>query len=64
MLKLLIIGVLLYVAYLFVFKKNDSIKKDEEEDTMYECDNCSVFVSSKEVIVKNEKYYCSKGCLK
>jgi len=68
MFKLIIFGVVLYVIYLLFFKNKGitstttkSFKKDDS-DTMVECSKCSTFVSAKEAIVKDGKFYCSKEC--
>jgi len=68
MFKLIIFGVVVYVIYLLFFKnkgitstKGKSLKKDDS-DTMVECSKCSTFVSAKEAIVKDGKFYCSKEC--
>ena len=29
---------------------------------MVECQKCGLFISSKDAIIKNGKYYCSKEC--
>lgn len=69
MIKYILLGVIIYLIYIFFFraKRGDvEQKKDKKEDsqTMVECEKCSVFVSGKEAILKNGKYYCSKECAK
>jgi uncharacterized protein len=65
MIKLLMIGILLYVAYLFLFKKDKSNDNNKEiEDEMLECKTCGTFVSQKEAIIKNGEVYCSFECSK
>lgn len=61
---------ILFLIYLIFFKKgreqqvhqNVKTKKDNEE-IMVECPTCKVFVSKKEAILSNGRYYCSKECL-
>lgn len=67
--KLLILGVVLFVVYLIFFKKNRekdiSNKKRNEEitDTMVECPKCGTYTSKDDSILSNGKYFCSKECL-
>lgn len=67
LLKVLSIVVLGFFVYLIFFKKsrNPNIKKDDKliSDEMIECPSCKTFVSQKESIVSNGKFYCSKDCL-
>ena len=71
--KLLVIGlVIAAVYYLFIRKgkpaqetteqtpKKKSDKKPEE--IMVECAKCGTFVSSKEALIKDGQYFCSKEC--
>ena len=67
-LKLLAIAAVLFLVYIFLFKKNreKEVKKEDKEkieDVMVECPNCSTFVSKKEAILSNGRYFCSKECL-
>jgi uncharacterized protein len=66
--KVLAILAALFFVYLIFFKKNrekDIITKKEEkiEDEMVECPSCKTYVSQKEAILSNGKFYCSKECL-
>lgn len=69
LLKIAAFIAVLFVVYLVFFKKNrDSVvkqnKKNEEiEDVMVECPTCGTYVSKKEAILSNGKYFCSKECL-
>lgn len=70
MVKYLLLGVVVYIAYLVFFRKkrenvendNSSILKKDSE-TMVECVKCSTFISPKEALIKNGKFYCSNECL-
>ena len=69
-LKILAIGVVLFLVYIVLFKKDrekevkkDSKPKDKIEDVMVECPTCSTYVSKKEAILSNGIFYCSKECL-
>ncbi len=67
LLKVLAIVVVGFLVYIVFFKKNredDIVKKEEIEDELVECKTCKTYVSSKEAILSNAKYYCSKECLK
>lgn len=67
--KVLILGVVLFLVYLVFFKKNrekDISKKkknDEITDTMIACPKCGTYTSKDDAILSNGKYFCSKECL-
>ncbi len=69
MIKLILFLIILYIIYTLFFKKS-SLKMDrkkkkdikESSETMVECQKCGLFISSKDAIIKNGKYYCSKEC--
>lgn len=61
---------ILFLIYLLFFKKSREQQvhqntkiKPEKEEIMVECPTCKVFVSKKEAILSNGRYYCSKECL-
>ena len=58
--KILILVAIIAAVYYFFFKAKPITKQDEE--TLVECKKCHTFVSSKEAIIKDGKYYCSKEC--
>jgi hypothetical protein len=69
-LKLLVVGIVIFFVYKLLFKKsnaNDILsKKDKEDeviDTMVECPTCNVLLSKDEAILSNAQYYCSAECL-
>ncbi len=57
---MLILAAIIAGVYYFFIKAKPSTKQDEE--TLVECEKCHTFVSSKEAIIKDGKYYCSKEC--
>lgn len=70
--KYLLLVIIGYIIYLAFFRKK-TIKeeqpkkeqgKKENSDIMIECCECSTFVSEKEAIIKDGKFYCSKTCAK
>lgn len=66
--KVIAILAALFLVYLIFFKRDrekDIVKKREEkiEDEMVECPSCKTYVSQKEAILSNGKFYCSKECL-
>ncbi len=70
-LKLIIFSIVALIVYKFVggrlpqlgaMKKKRDEDKKIEEDTLIECENCSVFVTYKESIIVKGKAYCSKEC--
>lgn len=72
--KLLVIGlVIAAVYYLFIRKGKPTQETTEQspkkgkgdkkqEDIMVECAKCGTFVSSKEALIKDGQYFCSKEC--
>ena len=69
MIKILLIILLVVVIYFFFRKigsKNTQethSKKPNCEEIMLECKKCGIYISSKEAIISNGEYYCSKECL-
>lgn len=72
LLKIVALLAVLFLVYILFFKKTResetqrSGKKHNEplEDVMEECPTCGTYVSKKEAILSNGRYYCSKECLK
>ncbi len=67
-LKILAVAVVLFLVYIFFFKKSreTDIKdkgQDKIEDIMVECPKCGTYVSKKEGILSNGQFFCSKECL-
>lgn len=67
-LKVLAVLVIIFLIYILLFKKNrekDIVRKKNEkiEDEMMECPTCKIYISQKEAILSNGKFYCSKECL-
>ena len=69
-LKIIFVVALLFLIYIYFFKKNrekDILNKKNDEkiiDEMVECPSCKTYVSQKEALLSNGKFYCSKDCLK
>ncbi|MGB5918888.1 PP0621 family protein [Arcobacter sp.] len=69
--KVLAVLAVLFIVYILFFKKRRESeigkKKTKREeaisDIMEECPTCKTYVSKKEAILSNGKYYCSKECL-
>jgi uncharacterized protein len=64
--KLLVLGAVLYLVYKIFFNKKikDGSKSTKDEiDTMEQCPSCKVFIAREDSILSNGKYYCSKECL-
>lgn len=66
--KVVAILAVLFLIYIVLFKKDrekEVTKKEDEkiEDIMVECPTCGTYVSKKEGILSNGKFYCSKECL-
>lgn len=67
-LKFIAVAVVLFLIYIVLFKKGreKSVTKKEDEkieDIMVECPTCSTFVSKKEAVLSNGKFFCTKDCL-
>lgn len=67
--KLLLLGVVLFGVYLLFFKKDrekniKDKKNDEITDTMVECPTCGTYVSKEDAILSSGKYFCTQECLK
>jgi uncharacterized protein len=61
--KILILGAVLYAVYFIFFKKPNMLKdKYKNSDTVVECEECGVYTDVKEMFVKDGKQYCSKEC--
>jgi uncharacterized protein len=76
LLKLLIIGGVLYALYRFAGgtllprkgkgKEKSPTKGEtpkEDEETLVECAHCSTYVVKREAIHYRGRYYCSRECL-
>ena len=66
--KIIAVVIIAFLIYILFFKKNrekDIKNKKNEiiEDEMVECPTCKIFISQKEAILSNGKFYCSKDCL-
>ena len=67
-LKVLAVILIIFLIYILLFKKNrekEISKKNNEKitDEMMECPTCKTYVSQKEALLSNGKFYCSKDCL-
>ncbi|PTB83369.1 hypothetical protein C9926_03290 [Sulfurovum lithotrophicum] len=66
-LKLLIFAIVGVLIYKFFGGKLPSIGKSQDEkkldeDTLVECEKCTTYVTVKESIIIQGKYYCCKEC--
>lgn len=66
-LKLIIFAVVAIMIYKFFGGKFPSLGKSAaqkklDDDTLVECAKCSTYVTVKESIIVNGKYYCSNEC--
>ncbi len=67
-LKIVVVVVMAFLIYVLFFKKNrekELFEKKNEKitDEMMECPTCKTYVSQKEALLSNGKFYCSKECL-
>jgi uncharacterized protein len=68
LLKVIAVFTVLFLVYILFFKRNRerSIKNKKDEiieDEMVSCPTCKIYISQKEAILSNGKFYCSKDCL-
>jgi len=68
-LKIIIFAVVALLIYKFLggklptFERKTPEEKKLDEDTLVECETCHTFVTLKESILINGKYYCSQECV-
>ncbi len=66
-LKIIAVIIIAFLVYTLFFKRNrekEMFKKNEMiTDEMMECPTCKTYVSQKEALLSNGKFYCSKECL-
>lgn len=71
LIKILIFVGVIFLVYIFFFKnkRKEEIQKHKKEekktlegDTMLECVQCGTFVTDKDSIIKDGKFFCSKEC--
>ena len=66
-LKIIAVIIIAFLVYTLFFKRNrekEMFKKNEKiTDEMMECPTCKTYVSQKEALLSNGKFYCSKECL-
>ncbi len=65
MIKYLALGAVLTIVYFLFFRKKHETKENDvsESETMVECANCGIFISSKEGKISHNQFFCSKKCL-
>jgi len=67
-LKIILFAVVALLIYKFLGGKLPTIggknpeEKKRDEDTLVACETCHTFVTLKESILINKKYYCSQEC--
>ncbi len=65
LLKLLLLAVVIGIVYIFFIKQKPKKSEKKEslgEEIMLECHRCKTYVSNKEAIIKDGRFYCSKEC--
>ena len=70
--KLLVLGLVIYVVYIMFFKtkevsgakpKQQKSNTDTEVNDLIRCESCGVYMELDDAIVSNGKYYCSRECI-
>lgn len=63
--KFIILGIIIYAVYFLFFRKS-SLKKDDKKlkdsETVVECQECGVYTSVNEIVLRDGREYCSKEC--
>ncbi|CAE09975.1 PP0621 family protein [Wolinella succinogenes] len=67
---IVIILLILFIYYFFIrkgtltqtLKKREKGEVKKSSDVMLECEKCGVYVSDKEAIIVDGRFYCSKEC--
>ena len=64
LLFLALVGLLVYKLFGGKFPKIGKTPQEKklEDDTLVECETCHTYVTVKESIIVNGKYYCSREC--
>lgn len=63
--KILLLAAAIAAIYFLFFRKiatRTKKNKKSSDETLVECEKCSTYTSSKEAIIKNGHFYCSKEC--
>jgi len=65
MIRLLLIGLIIYFFYTLVRTPKYSRKNQtsNEIEPMVECFSCETFISKDEALNKNGNFYCSQKCM-
>lgn len=64
--KIIFVILILFIIYLIFFKKSRKTGNKSDNlitDEMVECPSCRTYVSQRDAILSNGKFYCSKECL-
>ena len=66
--KFLVLAAIIFFIYILFFRKNRLNTKKPTTNTditeeLVECPTCNTFVSKKDAILSNGRYYCSQECL-
>ena len=70
-LKLLLVGFVIYMVYFMFFKtkkthiktEDTNTKKSEPVNELIQCPSCGVYVETEEAILSGATYYCSSECI-
>jgi len=69
MTKWIVLVAIIIAIYYFLIRKNSPLnrhrhakKNNVEADIMLECKRCGTFTSSKEALIVDGQYFCSKEC--
>ncbi|MDR3347948.1 MAG: hypothetical protein LBN32_04970 [Helicobacteraceae bacterium] len=47
---------------IFIFGRKKQHNHNSEIEELIKCENCGIYISQKEAIIKSGKYFCSKSC--
>ncbi len=63
--KFIILGIIIYAIYFLFFRKSSLFNRDkklEDSETVVECQECGVYTSVDETLLRDGKQFCSKEC--
>ncbi|MGE4294228.1 MAG: PP0621 family protein [Campylobacterales bacterium] len=62
--KILVLALILGAIYFLLFKKKKPKTPKDEGEELIPCEACGTYISPKEAILKDGRFFCSKSCAK
>lgn len=60
--KAIVLALIIVVVYFLLFKKRS--KRRDRIEEFVPCEKCGTYISAKEALIGNGKYFCSKECMR